>query len=394
MKRVLLAGGGHTHLVAGPLLAAHLGRTATIHLLAPAPALLYSGMMPGWMAGQYPFDACSIDLGRVAHDAGIGWIADTLVDVDFHAREAVGASGRRYGYDLLSLNVGSVNDRGDVTADTTARVLAAKPFATFVDGWNDWLARPPIAPRCVVVGGGAAGVEIAFALAARCVPAGPLAGGRVTLVATGDRLLAGQSSIAARLAHASLRRKGVDVRIGLRYCGADGEGAMLVDDGGRRHAGPAHLVVVANGARPPTWLAEAARSHGIAVATDGGLSVRGDLRTVGDDRVFASGDCASFVDRHVPKSGVHALRQGPPLATSIARRLAELDPALRIAPSDGSPVYRPQRRALALLNRCDGSAIAAWGPFGAAGAAWWRWKDRIDRRFIARFRSPENPDPL
>ena len=35
-------------------------------LLAPAPRLLYSGMMPGWLAGQYPFEACTIDLRRVA----------------------------------------------------------------------------------------------------------------------------------------------------------------------------------------------------------------------------------------------------------------------------------------------------------------------------------------
>jgi hypothetical protein len=46
----------------------------------------------------------------------------------------------------------------------------------------------------------------------------------------------------------------------------------------------------------------------------------------------------------------------------------------------------PQRRALALLDRADGTAIAAWGPFGAAGAAMGRWKDRIDRGFVARFR--------
>jgi selenide,water dikinase/sulfide:quinone oxidoreductase len=38
-----------------------------------------------------------------------------------------------------------------------------------------------------------------------------------------------------------------------------------------------------------------------------------------------------------------------------------------------------------LLATGDGRAIASRGPFGAEGAWAWRWKDRIDRAFIARF---------
>lgn len=30
-------------------------------------------------------------------------------------------------------------------------------------------------------------------------------------------------------------------------------------------------------------------------------------------------------------------------------------------------------------------ALAAWGGFSTSGAWAWRWKDRIDRRFIAQF---------
>jgi hypothetical protein len=48
--------------------------------------------------------------------------------------------------------------------------------------------------------------------------------------------------------------------------------------------------------------------------------------------------------------------------------------------------YRPQRRYLALLATADGSAIAAWGSLSARGHWLWRWKDRIDRRFVQRFR--------
>jgi NADH dehydrogenase FAD-containing subunit len=379
MTRVLLAGGGHTHLVAAPPLAAG-ARGARIALLAPSPELLYSGMMPGWIAGRHAFDECAIDLRRVAGAAGVEWIEDTLVDVDFAAREGVGASGRRHPYDLLSLNVGSENLLGERAPGSTVRVLGAKPFAGFVAGWRAWLREAPAAPRCVVVGGGAAAVEIAFALAA------PAADGRraasVSLASTGDTLLPGLSRIAARIATRSLLQRNIDVRLGHRYVGVDADRVVLAPEAGGEPLRPvADLVVVATGARPPAWLTAAARAGGLPVAADGGVAVDDCMRSTGDDAVFASGDCATFVGARVPKSGVHALRQGGPLASSLLRRLHD-GPGVCAPPAR----YVPQRRALALLDRADGTAIAAWGPLGAAGAAMGRWKDRIDRGFVARFR--------
>ena len=47
--------------------------------------------------------------------------------------------------------------------------------------------------------------------------------------------------------------------------------------------------------------------------------------------------------------------------------------------------WQPQKRALYLLSTGRKHALAAWGGFSISGAWVWRWKDRIDRRFIARF---------
>lgn len=380
MTRVLLAGGGHTHLVAGPLVAA-AARGVSLALVAPSPRLLYSGMMPGWLAGRHAFDDCAIDLRRVARAAGIDWIEDTVVGLDHAARCALGAGGRRYPYDLLSLNVGSENPPGETAPGDRVTVLGAKPFEAFVAGWTAWLAAAPAAPRCLVVGGGAAAVEIAFALAARCATAGAMAGGRVELATAGEALLPGLSRTAAAIAARSLVRRGVAVRVGLRYVGTDGDTARFVAASGAELGVATDLVVLATGGRPPGWLTDTARAAGLPVGPDGGVAVDACLRSPADDRVFAAGDCASVGGGTVPKSGVHALRQGVPLAASILARLRGPD----APPCDGPARYVPQRRALALLDRCDGTAIAAWGALGAAGSVFARWKDRIDRGFVARF---------
>lgn len=53
--------------------------------------------------------------------------------------------------------------------------------------------------------------------------------------------------------------------------------------------------------------------------------------------------------------------------------------------------FRPQHRFLARLAIGDGRAIASRGPFGAEGRWAWRWKDRIDRGFLAQFHGLPHP---
>ena len=69
------------------------------------------------------------------------------------------------------------------------------------------------------------------------------------------------------------------------------------------------------------------------------------------------------------------MRQGPILA-------ANLRAALRDAPLQP---FRPQPRALALLNTADGRAILSYGALAVHGRWAMHLKDWIDRRFIRRF---------
>jgi selenide,water dikinase len=91
--------------------------------------------------------------------------------------------------------------------------------------------------------------------------------------------------------------------------------------------------------------------------------------------VFAAGDAATRQDVSHPRSGVYAVRAGPPLARNLRLVLDGVSPL----------AYQPQARSLNLLSCGDRTAIAAWGPLTVEGAWVWRWKDRIDRAFIRRF---------
>jgi selenide,water dikinase len=113
----------------------------------------------------------------------------------------------------------------------------------------------------------------------------------------------------------------------------------------------------------------------LALDAQGFIATGPTLQSLSHPEVFAAGDVASRPDAPHPKSGVYAVRAGPPLASNL-RRFAGGQPLLS---------YRPQRRTLNLLASGDGSAIAVWGGWSAQGRWVWRWKDRIDRAFIARY---------
>ena len=130
-------------------------------------------------------------------------------------------------------------------------------------------------------------------------------------------------------------------------------------------------VVITTGAAAPDWFG----GSGLAVDRRGFLATEPTLQVVGEPDVFAAGDCATVLAHPRPKAGVFAVRQGPPLAANLRRRIA------------GEPTlpFRPQKRFLMLMSEGDGRAIASWGPLAAEGRWLFRWKDAIDRRFMRQF---------
>jgi selenide,water dikinase len=107
------------------------------------------------------------------------------------------------------------------------------------------------------------------------------------------------------------------------------------------------------------------------------VTVGETLQSTSHPSVFAAGDVATMVGHPRPRSGVYAVRQGPPLAHN-----------LRAAMTGESLVrYVPQRRALAIITTGGRYAVATRGDWAIAGGWVWRWKDGIDRRFMARYAS-------
>jgi selenide,water dikinase len=233
----------------------------------------------------------------------------------------------------------------------------------FVEQWPQAARR---SASTVVVGAGAAGIELALALQASAKAQGGAA--RVTVVGDTRVIAAGLARQARIRLHRLCVARGISLELGARVARVT-NGTVELENG---TVLAAHTIVWATGPAPQAWL----RDTGLALDERGYLSIDQHLRVGSRAEVYAAGDVASIVGHPRPKAGVYAVREAPLLVENLRRALHGQDPR----------TYIPQRRALALIGTADGRAVAAYGPLSAQGAWVWRWKDSIDRRFVQRYR--------
>lgn len=348
---LLLAGAGHAHLGVLRLWMSGQRPKGRIGLVSEGPHAWYSGMLPGLLAGRYRAEQCRIPLQALCTAVGLELLEGQISELDPLARCVELVDGRQYSTTWLSLNLGAL-PRAPQSTGSTLDVLPVKPFEAFVQGWQRWQQAPQ---ALAILGGGAAGVELALALAPQ-VP-------ELTLLSSAQ-VLAGHPLALRKRAVRHLAEAGVKILEGFAADAIHGDALVA----GNRVIWCGRRVILATGASALPWL----RLSGLACDERGFVRVGKTLQSLSHPHVFAAGDCASL--SATPRSGVYAVRQGPVLA-------ANLDAALA-----GQPMtpFQPQRHSLALLADGQGGALLSWSGITAEGEWLGRWKDRLDRRFIAR----------
>lgn len=367
-RRLLLAGGGHSHIEVLRRWALAPEPDTRLTLLNPERYSAYSGMLPAHIGGYYSHADCHIDLDALCDAAGATRIEAAVTGIDLAARRVLAGDGSTHDYDWLAINVGSTPATANIPGSDRHGV-AVKPVANFLAHWQELRVAALSAPRAlelVVVGNGTAGVEVVLAMQQRIAGEGGRA--HFTLVGDGPELLPAHPAAVRRRFEQKLKDRGIQLRLGLPVTRASAGLLQFADDSRLVF----DEVLWMTGAGAPAW----PRASGLDCDEQGFIRVDATLRSLSHPEVFATGDVASMINTPRPKSGVYAVRQGPPLHDNL--RCALRKEPLR--------EYQPQRRALALIGTADGAAVAAYGPLSCQGKWVWRWKEHIDRGFMARYR--------
>ena len=373
-KELVLAGGGHSHVLLLRMLGMAPIPGLRVTLISPSSQTPYSGMLPGLIAGHYTEEQVFIDLVPLCRFAGASFIRDSLVGLDPVAQSVMCQSRRTIRYDLLSLDVG-ITSGG---LPPREGVIPVKPISQFLAGWREFLglfARQEDKRRCKqigFVGAGAGGVELCLAVEHYLRQTFPTMDWELHLFTDTSAILPGYAAGVRRRFEALLDQRGIQVHLDF-YAKDYGKTALyksaLVSSQGRE-VPLEHVFWITQGAAPP-WLADA----GLAVDAGGFVRVRDTLQVEGFEQIFAVGDCATMVTHPRPKAGVYAVRQGKPLERNLRALL--LGKKLH--------AYRPQSQFLSLISTGNKQAVATRHGLALAGAWAWRWKDWIDVRFMKRF---------
>jgi selenide,water dikinase len=367
VKRLLLAGGGHSHVEVVRRFGLEPPGGAEIVLASPARYTAYSGMLPGLIAGHYGFHDCHIDLETLCNSSAVTFKQAEVSGLDLARNCALLKQGGELPFDWLSLDVGSTPDAAGA-AGGSRNALPVKPVSTLLAGLESILAAARQGTQHIaIVGGGAGGVELALAVHHRLQDLHGAAT-RVTLVTDAPVILPSHPAAARRIFERLFAERGIRLQCGSRASTMEA-GTLYLGNGERLAV---DWILWATSASAPAWLS----ASGLATDARGFVLVNDTLQSISHANVFATGDCASLNSRPLPKSGVHAVRQGPPLAANLRNALAGMPPV----------PYSPQRFTLSLISTGDRRAVASWGPVVFEGGWVWRWKDRIDRRFVARYR--------
>jgi selenide, water dikinase len=370
---LVLLGGGHAHVEVLRRFGMRPQPGVRLTLISREVLTPYSGMLPGFVAGHYTFDDIHIDLAPLAHYAGARLYHDEVVGLDLE-RGLVHCRRRPpVDFDLLSIDTGSTPA---LSADGAAlNAVPVKPVSNFTERWAALRerARQATGPLKVgVVGGGAGGVELLLAvrhclLADRSAASAPAHTLDFLLLTASHDILPTHAPRARRLYRDALHRASVTVHLSCRVTSVE-QGFVRTEDG---QAIAVDEILWVTEAAAPTWPREA----GLATDQAGFIRVDASLRSLSHPHVFAAGDIAAVDNHPRPKSGVFAVRQGPPLADNLRRSLTNQP----LVP------YLPQQRFLALISTGGRHAIASRGAFACAGNWVWQWKDFIDRRFMRRY---------
>lgn len=365
MKHLVMLGAGHAHVHLLSTLATQPLAGVQITLVASSPYQFHPSMVPGFVAGHYALQDCALRLEPFLKGSAVSWLQRSTTALDADARTVTLDDGHTVHFDLLSIDSGPMLNRQKIEdAMPGARehalfLLPTEPFAALWPKVVELGQKKPL--RVAIIGDDAAGFELACAVAQR------LPASSVTLL-TGDAPVgASYPRDVQSMMTQALRDQMITV-VQQRVVGvAAGEVALA---SGTRLA--CDVPIIAIGAQGPAWL----QDSGLAVDTEGFVSVDALQRSTSHPHVFAAGDLVTRIAPNLARSDGAAVHAGPPLANNLRAVLAGIEPI----------PYTPQAKTLSLLSCGNRRAIASWGKQSAQGRWVWWIKDWLDRGKLRKYK--------
>lgn len=448
-KRIVLIGGGHAHVQVIKALNVN-SRPSNLHvtLVDLQSSASYSGMVPGCVSKLYTLDQVQINLDSLADWAGMDFVRGKVVGMSFeeetnnenddhgtkkkkekklilvetktndgndddHDGNNVGSKLEKIPFDVVSIDIGSTSRDFSSIPGASRYTISTRPISDLVrriekeeeelKGKLEIDGTTTSGAQVVVVGGGAAGIELSLALRSRW---NNLLDSKLSikLIDSNNVLFPSEASACRSALQRVMEKYSIEVLHNLVvdevtsshvHVSSNNNNAAVVNadsDDTMTEKIPYTHCIWATGAEAHTLAWDMHEQFGLAISPDRGwIRVNRHLQSVSHPSVFAAGDCCEIVngDRKSPsKAGVYAVRSGPILIENLTRFLGVGSHCIMMddaADERDLVAYNPQDDFLKLLMCGDGTALGFRFGIPLYGTWVWELKDHIDQMFMNLF---------
>lgn len=368
-KHLVLAGGGHAHLLTLLNLGKIRERGHRVTVIGPSEFHYYSAMGAGMLGGAYSPEAIRFETKQGVEKSGCQFIRGDINKVDPRNKTLILETGDTISYDVVSLNVGSRVPRNILIGEGDT-IFPVKPIESLIQAREKFITFLSTSEKEVVVsvvGGGPASCEIAGNL----FQAGKRHGRQKFFIRifAGNKLLDRFPDKVKNSVREILSNRGIDM-VENDYVTEVKQNRVILDSA---KSWPSDLTLIATGVMPVPMF----KKSGLEIGPDGAMAVNRFLQNPQYPEIFGGGDCIHFKENPLKKAAVYAIRENPVLFHNL------------MAFMEGRPLkpFDPGGDNLLMLNMGEGIGILMKNNFFYQGRAAFLLKDFIDRRFMRKFKN-------
>lgn len=358
MKSIILAGGGHGHIDILRKMKEGMSQKYKIRLISDYPRQYYSGMLPGYLEGLYTAEDISFDIASLCQKAGVEFINDSILEINDRDK-TVKTKSQTFSYNFISLNLGSqAIEAFDINPETTTYCKPIQAVIDFHKRLAKELAQRTDQAKLLIVGGGAAGTELALAYRAAFPHLS------IDLVTADHTLVKNFNSWSQWMTRRLFKKKGIGLYFNERLKAV--EDSVIVTDRGRHSF---DYLILSTGTRGP-------KVSYVGLATDKNNYLLVDDHLMASDTVIAMGDMATLTSHpQTPKAGVFAIRQAPVLSHNFLQMIEAGD-------AKTLKIFKPRQLYMQILNAGGKQAILNYGPLSIHSKWAWKLKHNQDQSYM------------
>lgn len=350
-KKFILIGAGHSHLKFLKNLDTNFLNSFEITLIETNSKIVYSGMAPGYILGNYELDDIHVDIDKICTRCNINFLNYNIENIDFENKK-IFFQDKFINYNYLSINSGSIIDLKMIPG-AQSYGLPVKPLSNFLKQID--IIKNSKDKQVSFIGAGFAGLELLFALSS------VNSSHTYNLFTNKKNILPQLPNKISSIIKEEIKYRKINIffdkDIKEQYINSIYDGELSYDS---------DYTIYSTGPSASNFL----KKLKLRKDSQGFISVNEYFETSSKD-CFALGDCISPFKPN-PKSGVFAVRHGEYFAKNINKILSR----------KGARPFIPQKKFMLILQLSKYSALLYRGDLIYKGLIPHLLKKLIDTNYI------------